>query len=84
MTKTQPVEKLDIRRVPRPLSSPVLDWNELTLGENVIIVDRRGHLTPATVDTVNDDGTMVWLKPQYPGHRTLHLRTDPIMLHRIS
>ncbi|MDQ0618382.1 hypothetical protein QFZ33_002406 [Arthrobacter globiformis] len=67
----------------RPLSSPVLDWNELTIGDNVIIVDRRGNLTPATVDTLNDDGTIVWLKPQHLGHRTLHLRTDPIMLHRI-
>lgn len=31
---------------------------------------------------INDDGTMVWLKPQHLGHGTLHLRTDPIILQR--
>jgi hypothetical protein len=61
-----------------------MNWAELTLGENVMIVDRRGNLTPATVDTLSDDGSIVWLKPQLVGHRTLHLRTDPIVLHRIA
>ncbi len=83
-TWTQPTTNSPIRTYTRPLCSPVTEWKELTAGENVIIVDRRGSFTPATVDTVTDDGTIVWLKPQQVGHRTLYLRTDPIMLHRIQ
>jgi hypothetical protein len=60
-----------------------LDWKELKLGENVVIAARRGNIMPATVDTVTADGTMVWLKPQGIGHRTLYLKTDPIMIHRM-
>lgn len=68
----------------RPLDRPVLDWKELTLGETVVVVDRRGMLTTSSVDTLTDEGNMVCLKPQGLGHRTLYLRTDPIMIHRIS
>lgn len=68
----------------RPLDRPVLDWKELTLGETVVVVDRHGMLTTSSVDTLTDEGNMVWLKPQGLGHRTLYLRTDPIMIHRIS
>jgi hypothetical protein len=68
----------------RPLDRPVLDWKELTLGETVVIVNRRGLHSTATVDTISDEGNLVWLVPQNLGHRTLYLRTDPIMLHRTS
>lgn len=81
---TQPQRQEHAPTYKRPLDRPVLDWTELTPGETVVAVDRRGVLTPSTVDTVTDEGTMVWLKPQGLGHRTLYLRTDPIMIHRIS
>lgn len=54
----------------RPLDRPVLDWKELTLGEFVTVVDRRGVLTTWSVDTVTDGGDMVRLRPQGLGHRT--------------
>lgn len=89
MTRTQHREKLYDRPISRPLSRPVLDWNELMPGDKVVIVDRRGNVIPAAVDTLSDHGTMVWLKPEYLGqntlhHRTLYLRSDPIMLHWIG
>lgn len=83
MISTQSMSDPLMAAYPRPLCNPVLDWKELTFGERVIIVDRRGNLMPATVDTVTDDGTIAWLKQQHPGHRTLYLKTDPIMLHRV-
>lgn len=81
----QPLEPRQLVPVyKRPLDRPVLDWKELTLGETVVVVDRRGILTTSSVDTLTDEGNMVWLKPQGLGHRTLYMRTDPIMIHRIS
>jgi hypothetical protein len=66
----------------RPLAHPVLDWRALTPDEIVVVVDRQGHHTPASVDTVADQGQIMWLKPLGIGNRTLYLKTDPIMIHR--
>lgn len=47
----------------RPLDRPVLDWKEFRLGDDIVVVHRRGILTPVSVDTLTDEGSMVWLKP---------------------
>lgn len=84
MSWDQPMSSPSSRTYRRRLESPVLDWKELKLGDDVVIVDRRGVLTPASVDTVGNEGSMVWLEPLGLGHRTLYLRTDPIMIHRMQ
>lgn len=83
MFRFQPGKNAETLTYNRPLERPVLDWKELKLGETVVVVDRRGNHTPSFVDTITEEGKMVWLKPQGLGNRTLYLRDDPITIHRI-
>lgn len=83
MFRFQPGKNAETLTYKRPLERPVLDWKELKLGETVVVVDPRGNHTPSFVDTITEEGKMVWLKPQGLGYRTLYLRDDPIMIHRI-
>lgn len=65
-----------------PTTSPVHDWQGLNSGDAVLVLAESGLVRRAEVDTLNVDGTVVWLRIDGIGHRTCHLNTDPITLYR--
>jgi hypothetical protein len=69
-----------ITEVPR--TSPVHDWQDLNPGDALLVLAESGLVRHAQVDTVNWDGTIIWLRIDGIGHRTCHLDTDPIALYR--
>lgn len=71
--------------VPAPDAAPaneVRRWDELEPGDLVQIHAESGTIGRAVVDTINDDGSMIWLRNEPIGHRSLHLQEDPITIYR--
>ena len=71
--------------LPVPDGSPVdevQDWDALMPGDLVQILTESGTINRAVVDTINDDGSIIWLRNEPIGHRSLHLKTDPVRLYR--
>lgn len=63
-------------------ANEVQDWNDLLSGDLVQVLAEPGTISRAVVDTINDDGSIIWLRNEPIGHRTLHLKTDPVTLYR--
>lgn len=63
-------------------ANEVQEWDDLLPGDLVQILAEPGTISRAVVDTINDDGSIIWLRNEPIGHRTLHLKTDPVTLCR--
>jgi hypothetical protein len=63
-------------------ANAVWDWIDLTPGDFVHVRTDTGVISRAVVDTLTDDGTMVWLRNDPMGYRSLHLITDPLTLYK--
>jgi len=74
----------DTSSLPIPDVGPVnevQDWDALIPGDLVQILTESGTISRAVVDTTNDDGSIIWLRHEPIGHRSLHLKTDPVTLY---
>ena len=65
-----------------PSGRPVHDWADLTIGDDVELLEDNGSVTRACVDTLTEDGTIVWLEPKGTGHRRLWMRSDAVTIYR--
>lgn len=63
-------------------ANEVQDWDDLIPGDLVQILTEAGTSNRAVVDTISDDGSIIWLRNEPIGHRSLHLKTDPVLLYR--
>lgn len=66
-----------------PNTSPLDNWQELLPGDHVHVLGETGMVQRAQVDILSTDGSVIWLRMDGIGHRSCHLRTDPIVLYRI-
>jgi hypothetical protein len=76
--------KLPLQSAPHelPTGLPLRDWKEPEPGEVVEVRREYGPLSRAQVDTLNAEGTVIWLRSEGIGLRTLHLATDPLTLYK--
>jgi hypothetical protein len=71
--------------IPVPDTAPAKEvhrWDELIPGDLVQILTKSGITSRAVVDTINDDASMIWLRDEPIGHRSLYLHEDPIIIYR--
>lgn len=64
------------------LVNEVRNWDDLMPGDLVQILTETGTSNRAIVDTINDDGSIIWLRNEPVGDRSLHLKADPVRLYR--
>lgn len=67
---------------PLPAGPPVIDWSELDPGV-LVEVHIGGYVSHARVDLLSADKTILWLRTDGTGHRSLHLNTDRLTLYRL-
>lgn len=67
----------------RPLVNEVSDWKDLSPGQPVQVDNGDGQVTRAVVDALFEDGSIIWLRSEPIGSRSLHLREDPLTLYTI-
>lgn len=65
------------------LTNAVQDWKDLIPGQTVYVATDDGWVTRAVVDTINDDGSIMWLRNEPIGDRSLHLKTDPLTVYKL-
>lgn len=75
------------RRAEKPQSAlppgrRVHDWSELAVGDDVELLEEDGLVTAACVETLAEDGSIIWLKPTGTGHRRLWMRSDPVTIYK--
>ncbi|BCW58560.1 hypothetical protein StoSoilB20_19070 [Arthrobacter sp. StoSoilB20] len=60
----------------------VRDWTTLTTGENVCILPEYGHEVSGSVDTVTEDGAVLWLHLAAGEGRKLFIRAEGLVAWR--
>lgn len=64
-----------------PSDDPASDWTGLKVGQSVTITERGYPTTVGTVDAINPDASMLWVRLKGPALRRLFLHTDPVIIH---
>ncbi|MFF2345989.1 hypothetical protein [Pseudarthrobacter sp. NPDC058119] len=64
-----------------PAGRIVRKWKHLEPGTWVEALSEDGELSRAYVDDLAADGSIIWLVTEGSGHRSLHLKTDPLTLY---
>ena len=67
----------------RARTNEVSGWKELTPDQPVLVDPGDGQITHAVVDTLFEDGTIIWLRSEPIGWRSLHLSEDPLALYSV-
>lgn len=65
---------------PEPAGQLISNWFDLCPGDLLEVQAASGFISYARVDMLSPDRTMLWLRTDGTGQRSLHLDTDDLML----